>query len=101
MTLYTLVQEFQSLIVGTLGFAGVIITLVLNARYAREQRREERSHECQTLRVALIEELSINRMSLARNIEEIKNVPDVGAALTCPPIPWTMPIGHSPTGLAC
>ena len=76
MTLYTWVQEFQSLIVGTLGFAGVIITLVLNALYAREQRREERSHECQTLRVALIEELSINRMSLARNVEEIKNVPD-------------------------
>ena len=73
MALGALVQDFQTLIVGVIGFAGVIITLVLNARYAREQRREERHHECQSLRTALIEELRINRESLAHNIDAINN----------------------------
>src|SRR5919109_570157 len=70
MTLWTWVPEFQTLIVGCLGFAGVIITLVLNAWYSRQQRREERRHECQTLRVALIEELRIIRGALARETEK-------------------------------
>jgi hypothetical protein len=71
MALETLVQEFQTLIAGTIGFAGVIFTLWLNARHAREQRQEERHHECQTLRVALVEELGINREWMVRNTEEI------------------------------
>lgn len=73
MTLWSFVREFQTLIVGFLGFAGVIFTLVLNAWYAREQRREERRHECRTLRAALIEELSINRRSLVYNVEGVRN----------------------------
>lgn len=46
---------------------------MLNARYAREQRREQRRHECQTLRVALIEELKINRGTLVSNKNQIKD----------------------------
>jgi hypothetical protein len=73
MTLGAWAQEFQTLIAGAIGFAGVIIALVLNAWYARNQRREERRHECQTLRAALLEELSINRRSLVHNIEGVKS----------------------------
>jgi hypothetical protein len=72
MTLCAWVQDFQTLIAGTIGFAGVIITLVLNARQGRQQRRDERRHECQTLRAALIEELSVNRRSLVYNIEGVR-----------------------------
>jgi hypothetical protein len=73
MTLGTWVQEFQTLIAGTIGFAGVIITLVLNAWYVRKQHREERRHECQTLRVALIEELKINRETLVSNMHNVRD----------------------------
>jgi hypothetical protein len=71
MTLGTWVQEFQTLTVGILGFLGVTFTLWCNARQAREQHRAERQHECQTLRVALIEELKINRGWLTRNTEKV------------------------------
>lgn len=73
MTLGTWVQEFQTLIVGIVGFAGVILTLCFNARQAREQRREERRHECQTLRAALIEELKINRETLVSNMHNVRD----------------------------
>jgi hypothetical protein len=73
MTLRTLVQEFQTLTAGTIGFAGVIITLVVNAWYAREQRREERRHECHTLRAALMEELKINRETLVSNMNKVRD----------------------------
>jgi hypothetical protein len=73
MTLWEYVREFQTPIAGTIGFAGVIITLLLNARYTRRQRREERRHECRTLRAALTEELKINRRSLLHNIELARN----------------------------
>jgi hypothetical protein len=71
MALATWLEEFQTLTVGVVGFAGVILTLWFNARQAREQRREERRHECQTLRTALIEELRINREWLVRNTEKV------------------------------
>jgi len=104
MTLGTWVQDSQTLIAGAIGFAGVIGTLLLNARYAREQRREQRRHECQTLRVALIEELKINRGTLVSNKNQIKDggndLPDE-AGYFVPPIQWMTPTGHSPTGSAC
>ena len=70
MMLWTAIQEFQSLIIGFLGFAGVIFTLRFNAQQAREQRRDERHHEGETMRAALIAELKINRESLERNIDK-------------------------------
>ena len=87
MTLCTWLREFQTLIVGMFGFAGVIFTLWFNARQARLQRRDERRHECQTLRAALIEELSINRRSLVSNIERIENTPDDTSGYAVPTDP--------------
>ena len=69
MTFWTAVEDYQTLIVGTLGFTGVIITLLVNAWLARRQRRDEQRHERQTLRIALIEELKINRDAVDRNME--------------------------------
>ena len=60
-------KDYQTLFVGVVGFAGVIITLLVNAWQARKQRRDERTHECETMRTALIEELAINRGGLQRN----------------------------------
>lgn len=72
MTMWTEVAKFQTLIVGILGFAGVIYTLRHNGKVAREQRRDERCDEREALRTALIEELKINRQSLNRNLESIE-----------------------------
>ena len=72
MTLWT---EYQNLIVGSIGFAGVIFTLWFNSKEARKQRRDERQHERQTLRAALTEELKINRHSLKENTDSLKQRP--------------------------
>ena len=77
MTLWT---EYQNLIVGSIGFAGVIFTLWFNSKEAREQRRDERQHERQALRVALMEELKINRHSLKENMDSLKQPKKVGGA---------------------
>jgi hypothetical protein len=103
MTLWTWIQEFQTLTVGIIGFAGVISTLLINARQAREQRREERRHERQTLRVALIEELKINREMLAYNIDKVKdgvNELSERGDISCRPILWMMSTGRSQIELA-
>jgi hypothetical protein len=57
--------SYQTLVVGLIGFGGVIVTLLANAKLARAQRNEEREHERRALRAALIAELRINRTSLA------------------------------------
>ncbi len=83
MTLWDWVNGHQNLTAGILAFAGVIIasifgftgvilTLRHNAQQARDQRQEERRHECRSLRVALIEELKINRAAVINNTEMTK-----------------------------
>ncbi len=72
MCLIDLLEKFQTLVVGFIGFAGVIITLLVNAWTARRQRRYEIDHERGTLRVALIEELSIIRDSMQKNAKNLR-----------------------------
>lgn len=74
VTLWAWIQEQQTLTAGILGFVGVILTLLFNAWQERKQRREERRHECQTLRTALIEELSINRAGLDSFKDAVKEI---------------------------
>ncbi len=76
----TLLTEYQNLIVGSIGFAGVMFTLWFNSKEARKQRRDERQHEREALRVALIEELKINRHSLKENMDSLKQPEKVGGA---------------------
>ena len=76
----TLLTEYQNLIVGSIGFAGVIFTLWFNSKEAREQRRDERQHEREALRAALTEELRINRHSLKENMDSLKQPKKVGGA---------------------
>ncbi len=80
MTLCTAIHEFQNLIIGFVGFVGVISTLGFNAWQAREQRRDERRHERETMRAALIEELKINRESFERNTGSANQPPGTKGA---------------------
>jgi hypothetical protein len=77
--LLTWILANQTIAVGVLGFAGVIITLLVNARLARRGREEKRRHERQALRAALVEELKINRESLTNNVSNIRRKIDEGS----------------------
>jgi len=52
-------DDHQTLIVGALGFIGVIITLIVNAFLERRQRGRERAARSDALRLALSEELRL------------------------------------------
>ena len=71
-TFFTWLKGYQILIGGIIGFCGVIVALWSNAKQLRRQRLKERFYERQTLRVALIEELKINRSSLTSSIDQLK-----------------------------
>jgi hypothetical protein len=68
-------QEYQTLIVGLLGFTGVIITLRMNARLNREQHTRQIEHERTALKAALSTELSIIRDTFRDRIEMIGDPP--------------------------
>lgn len=66
--MYAVLKDFQSGMVGVLGFTGVMLTLWWNARLARIAREVTLEHERLTLRVALSQEMRILRSMLAPNI---------------------------------
>lgn len=61
-------QRFQTSLVGLIGFAGVMITIAMNGRLARQQHERQLTHERNALRTALCAELeAIRRIYLARS----------------------------------
>ena len=58
--MFDLLAKFQTLVVGLLGFTGVIITMVVNARIQRGLQSRQREHDAKTVRVALLAELKAN-----------------------------------------
>ena len=75
MTLWAVLERFQTVLVGFFGFAGIIFTLWYNARVARQLRRDERDHERATLHAALTAELRINHESLNSNLAKLREDP--------------------------
>ena len=65
-------ERFQTAIVGVVGFAGVVITLVVNASLVRRERRETLKQERTALRTALVEELKILKVPLEDVIQEVE-----------------------------
>ena len=63
--LYQIAKDFQTLIVGMLGFTGVIYTLYTNARLAREQHTRNVAHEREVLIKALRAELGLIKKSFS------------------------------------
>jgi hypothetical protein len=63
--LYQLVKDFQTLIVGVLGFAGVIYTLQMNSRLSREQYERSVKHDRVVLKTALRAELELIRKTFS------------------------------------
>ena len=57
--IYQFLEHFQTLIVGVIGFSGVVLTLLVNAWLLRRQHAQAIKHEMSTLRTALIAELEL------------------------------------------
>jgi hypothetical protein len=70
-----LLREYQTLIVGALGFTGVIITLLANAALTRRQHARQVDHERSALKAALGAELSIIRDAYMDRIKTISEAP--------------------------
>jgi hypothetical protein len=71
--LYQFVKDFQTIIVGLLGFSGVIYTLRMNAQLSQKQHERSVKHDREVLRTALRAELELIRKSFsdkASSIEE-------------------------------
>ena len=68
----TFITQYQSIIVGLLGFGGVILTLLLNARLERKRRAASIAHDRLVIRTALVEELRTIARSFQGRIEMLE-----------------------------
>ncbi len=84
----TRLVRFQSalatLVVGLVGFAGVILTLFVNAKIGRQQQRASIQHETEAVQVALSVELEIIRESLSEDLPKLKQPPGGDQLLAIP-----------------
>ena len=65
----TLLKDYQSGLVGLLGFTGVIITLFVNAYLSRAQHRRVIAHDRRSVRAALLADLTRIRDAFGAQIE--------------------------------
>lgn len=71
-------ERYQELVVGAVGFAGIIATLWANARAGRAQHSFERDTEAEGLRRALIEELCLVRESFESRATSLREAGTTG-----------------------
>ena len=70
--IFCLIQSYQTIFVGLLGFLGVIITMLANAKIQRNQIKRTQLHEANSLRIALKSELNANVNAYQLRIEQFK-----------------------------
>ncbi|MDJ0857446.1 MAG: hypothetical protein QNJ03_00100 [Dinoroseobacter sp.] len=66
---YDFVKDFQTAIVGVIGFTGVILTLLVNAILARHQHERELEAKRRTVRAGILAELHAFKGMVDRNLE--------------------------------
>lgn len=97
-------EKFQSAITGLVGFSGVIITLIVNARISRKRVEEARLHDKKILAEALKGELNTYLNSVQSNVKDIASNRDRGNELLFPRISTAIfdanitKLGHLPEG---
>jgi len=74
-------EKYQTFFTGLLGFTGVVITMVVNARLQRSAQSRKLAHEARTLRVALRAELDANRKAFEGRIQQLDERSDFSHAL--------------------
>lgn len=65
-----ILKTYQTLIVGVLGFTGVIVTLRENSKLQRRQLSSKLKHDADSLRTALKSELNANRRAFETRLEQ-------------------------------
>jgi len=68
-----LTTRFQTALVGAIGFGGVILTLLTNARLAREGREATKTHDRETLATGLSVELQVYLKGLEGNLPKLQS----------------------------
>ena len=76
-----LLERFQTSLVGALGFTGVIITMVANAKIQRSLQATQREHEVLSLRTALLVELKENVQMYEARISNLSKADGMQHAL--------------------
>ena len=70
--LVPIIERFQTLIVGLIGFIGVIITISKNAKQSRDQEVQRNTHERESIRGALYSELEFIQKMLSDRENDFK-----------------------------
>lgn len=86
-----LLERFQAALVGFVGFVGVTMTLISNARLATRRDRKLRAHENETLVRALSAELQSHYRRIASIAEQMREEVPTESNLVIPVLP-AMPI---------
>lgn len=65
------VNEYQTLIAGIIGFAGVTFSMILNGWLSRKQQQENIEHKKSTIKAAIIAELKINFSAYDERVQQL------------------------------
>ena len=76
-----MLQTYQTLIVGRLGFSGVIITMLANAKLQRRRYDRKLQYEANSLRAAIKSELSANRQAFEQRFAQFNEPTEYEDAL--------------------
>ena len=81
-------QQIQTFVVGIIGFGGVAWSISHSAKLSRDQHARQVAHERETLRIALLAELTRNKVTISENVETLKYEED-SARILVPITPIT------------
>lgn len=76
-----MLESYQTFFTGLLGFTGVIITMLANAKMQRDQYERKVKHETNSLRAAIKSELNANKKAYELRIEQFGEDSDHNQAL--------------------
>jgi hypothetical protein len=73
---YNCANDFQTAIAGLVGFAGVILTFLVNASIQRRQLASQRKHEQKVIKATIISELNLMRTVFENNAKGFSSGPE-------------------------
>jgi len=68
-------KNYEASIIGILGFAGVIMTLQHSARLSKQERQEDKEHQCNVFRRSILEELKYVKEIFVSNLDGFAAAP--------------------------
>lgn len=81
-------KDFQTAIVGVIGFGGVILTQILNARFARQREETARQVQSNAVIRSVLAELKLMQATISQNIN--RPVPEKEVLFHMPTLPRSL-----------